>query len=204
MPPHWELCLACDPSVDVRDGVLRSGSILVYGDGDEVRIPDCCGTRYVVVWVAMEAFGTERKWKLVYLLRHAPVFPGTQYTGGSCDNVEVACECSPIPRALTVTLKNVAFCDCIHNVSGPLNYNDATGKWEASLSVPCGAGATLGVTLNCNATPQWTWTLSGCSTEGGTFALIQCSPLLLRTTNITTAGSECCDHPSGSFNLEIS
>jgi hypothetical protein len=69
----WSHYLIVDETVDVRDGCSRTpgANIITYADGDEVRIPDASGTRYVVVWVEWVSRGTPRAFKRVYLLRHA-------------------------------------------------------------------------------------------------------------------------------------
>jgi hypothetical protein len=67
-----------DDTVDIRDGVTRTPGTggLLYGDGDEVRIPNASGSRYVVTWVVMINRGTSRQFKRAYLLRDTAVWPG--------------------------------------------------------------------------------------------------------------------------------
>jgi hypothetical protein len=75
---HFTHVLDCQPEVDVRDGCSRSvgADAILYGDGDEVRIPDAAGSRYVVVWVDVVNRGTARAFKRVWLMRHEAVWPG--------------------------------------------------------------------------------------------------------------------------------
>jgi hypothetical protein len=74
----WSHYIDLDDSVDIRDGSSRVlGSDTVnYFDGDEVRIPNGAGTRYVVVWVELLNRGTPRQFKRAYLLRDTAVWPG--------------------------------------------------------------------------------------------------------------------------------
>lgn len=75
---QWTHYIDVDSDVDIRDGCSRpSGSCVVtYADGDEVRIPDGSGSRYVVVWVEIINRGTSYAYKRAYLHRHAAVWPG--------------------------------------------------------------------------------------------------------------------------------
>ena len=65
--------------VDIRDGCSRTAgsNAAVYADGDEVRIPNGSGSRYVVVWVELINRGTAGQFKRAYLLRDTAVWPGT-------------------------------------------------------------------------------------------------------------------------------
>ncbi len=67
-----------DESVDIRDGCTRTAgtTTVVYADGDEVRIPNASGTRYVVTWVVTMNRGTRHAFKRAYLLRDTAVWPG--------------------------------------------------------------------------------------------------------------------------------
>ena len=80
---QWTHVVECDHSVDVRDGCTRAAGSndLTYADGDEVRIPDATGARFVVVWVTPVARGTELAFKRVYLLRHDANWTGSLMTG---------------------------------------------------------------------------------------------------------------------------
>ena len=49
---------------------------VVYQDGDEVRVPNGSGSRYVVVWVELHNRGTPQQFKRAYLLRDTAVWPG--------------------------------------------------------------------------------------------------------------------------------
>ncbi len=70
--PIWSHYLILDESIDIRDGCSRSAgaNAITYADGDEVRIPDAGGSRFVVVWVEWVNRGTPKAFKRVYLLRH--------------------------------------------------------------------------------------------------------------------------------------
>jgi hypothetical protein len=74
----WTHYIDVDEGVDVRDGCARitGADSLAYADGDEVRIPDGSGTRYVVVWVALFNRGSSLAFKRAYLLRDVPAWPG--------------------------------------------------------------------------------------------------------------------------------
>lgn len=75
----WTHRLDVEDTVDVRDGCGRTAGLdfVVYGDGDEVRVPGGAGTtRYVVVWVEMVNRGTAVQFKRAYLLRDTPAWPG--------------------------------------------------------------------------------------------------------------------------------
>ena len=74
----WTDYLDLDETVDVRDGCTRAAgsNSVTYNDGDEVRIPNASGTRYVVVWVALMNRGTARPFKRVYLMRDTAAWPG--------------------------------------------------------------------------------------------------------------------------------
>ena len=75
---NWTHYMDLPSEVDVRDGCTRTdgSNAITYADGDEVRIPDVSGTRYVVVWVEIRNVGTPLQFKRAYLLRHAAVWPG--------------------------------------------------------------------------------------------------------------------------------
>src|SRR5687767_14257566 len=66
---QWTHVVECDYTVDIRDGCTRAAgsSDLTYADGDEVRIPDAGGARFVVVWVTPVQRGSELAFKRVYL-----------------------------------------------------------------------------------------------------------------------------------------
>jgi hypothetical protein len=76
----WSHVLEVDEATDLRDGCTRAAgaNAVTYADGDEVRIPDGSGTRYVVVWVekVMSPPGCSPACKRAYLLRHAAAWPG--------------------------------------------------------------------------------------------------------------------------------
>src|SRR5262249_27584278 len=74
----WTHYLDFDDSVDVRDGGTRLGGAdsINYNDGDEVRVPNASGSRYVVVWVEVVNRGTPRQFKRAYLLRDTASWPG--------------------------------------------------------------------------------------------------------------------------------
>jgi hypothetical protein len=74
----WSHYIDLDDTVDIRDGMTRTAgaAALTYADGDEVRIPNASGTRYVVTWVVMINRGTSRQFKRAYLLRDTAVWPG--------------------------------------------------------------------------------------------------------------------------------
>ena len=74
----WSHYLDVDDTVDIRDGITRTigSGALLYADGDEVRIPNGSGSRYVVTWVVMMNRGTTRQFKRAYLLRDTAVWPG--------------------------------------------------------------------------------------------------------------------------------
>ncbi len=80
---QWTHVVECDYSVDIRDGCTRAAGSndLTYADGDEVRIPDASGTRFVVVWVTPVNRGSELAFKRVYLLRHDATWTGTFMSG---------------------------------------------------------------------------------------------------------------------------
>ena len=63
---------------DVRDGATRTAgaNAVTYADGDELRIPDASGSRFVVVWVETVNRGDGSQYKRAYLMRHAAVWPG--------------------------------------------------------------------------------------------------------------------------------
>src|SRR5437762_3561390 len=57
-PLAWTHYLDLDDSVDIRDGCTRTGGDGVnFFDGDEVRVPNASGSRYVVVWVEVLNLG---------------------------------------------------------------------------------------------------------------------------------------------------
>lgn len=74
----WTHYIDIDDSVDLRDGCGRAlgGPAQLYADGDEVRIPNASGTRYVVVWVVMINAGSPHQFKRAYLARDTAVWPG--------------------------------------------------------------------------------------------------------------------------------
>ncbi|MFL5342629.1 MAG: hypothetical protein ACJ8F7_21050 [Gemmataceae bacterium] len=74
----WSHYIDLNDTVDIRDGCQRLGGsdTIQYGDGDEVRIPNGSGSRYVVVWVELLNRGTAQQFKRVYLLRDTAVWPG--------------------------------------------------------------------------------------------------------------------------------
>lgn len=75
----WTHRLDVADTVDVRDGCGRTPGLdfVVYGDGDEVRVPGGAGTtRYVVVWVEVVNRGTAVEFKRAYLLRDTAAWPG--------------------------------------------------------------------------------------------------------------------------------
>ena len=67
----WTHRMQVDPGTDIRDGCIRTPglNLLIYGDGDEVRIPSGGSTRYVVVWVENKGEGTPQACRRVYLMR---------------------------------------------------------------------------------------------------------------------------------------
>ena|SRR5437867_2854512 len=74
----WTEYLDVDDTADIRDGCTRlaGGDSVIYADGDEVRIPNGSGSRYVVVWVELVNRGTSRQFKRAYLVRDTAVWPG--------------------------------------------------------------------------------------------------------------------------------
>src|SRR5947209_7667237 len=54
-PIVWTHFLDLDDTVDIRDACTRlvGSNTVTYGDGDEVRIPNASGSRFVVVWVVL-------------------------------------------------------------------------------------------------------------------------------------------------------
>ena len=74
----WSHYIDLDDAVDVRDGCTRlvGADAVNFIDGDEVRIPNASGSRYVVVWVELINRGTTRQFKRAYLLRDTAVWPG--------------------------------------------------------------------------------------------------------------------------------
>jgi hypothetical protein len=74
----WTHYIDLDETVDIRDGCTRipGADSLQYADGDEVRIPNGSGSRYVVVWVELMNRGTTRQYKRAYLVRDAAAWPG--------------------------------------------------------------------------------------------------------------------------------
>src|SRR5262249_4491961 len=74
----WTHYIDVDSTVDVRDGCTRAAGFdaITYSDGDEVRIPDGSGSRYVDVWVEVVNRGSAQQWKRAYLLRAPAVWPG--------------------------------------------------------------------------------------------------------------------------------
>jgi hypothetical protein len=74
----WSHYIDLDETVDIRDGVTRTpgAGALLFADGDEVRIPNTSGTRYVVTWVVTINRGSSRQFKRAYLLRDTAVWPG--------------------------------------------------------------------------------------------------------------------------------
>lgn len=75
---QWTHYIDVNSTADIRDGCVRvpSAPTVSYADGDEVRIPNGSGSRYVVVWVEVLNRGTGQEFKRVYLHRHAAVWPG--------------------------------------------------------------------------------------------------------------------------------
>jgi hypothetical protein len=73
----WTHTLDLQPGTDVRDGSTRTPSTasVVYGEGDEIRVPTGGSTRYVLVWVEVVARGTPAQFLRAYLLRHAASWP---------------------------------------------------------------------------------------------------------------------------------
>jgi hypothetical protein len=55
---------------------LAGQDAVIYADGDEVRIPDAAGSRFVVVWVEMVDRGSPNQFKRAYLVRDTAVWPG--------------------------------------------------------------------------------------------------------------------------------
>jgi hypothetical protein len=74
----WTHYLDLADTVDIRDGCTRTAgnNAVNFADGDEVRIPNASGSRYVVVWVEMLNRGTPRQFKRAYLLRDTAAWPG--------------------------------------------------------------------------------------------------------------------------------
>jgi hypothetical protein len=74
----WTHYLDLDEGVDIRDACSRLGGAdaVNYFDGDEVRIPNASGSRYVVVWVEVINRGTARQYKRAYLVRDTAAWPG--------------------------------------------------------------------------------------------------------------------------------
>ena len=74
----WTHYLDMDATVDVRDGCTRlaGADSLQFADGDELRIPNGSGSRYVAVWVEWHNRDTPQQFKRVYLLRAVAVWPG--------------------------------------------------------------------------------------------------------------------------------
>jgi hypothetical protein len=74
----WSHYIDVNDTVDIRDGCSRiAGAMAVqYADGDEVRIPNASGSRYVVVWVQLINRGTPAQFKRAYLFRDTAVWPG--------------------------------------------------------------------------------------------------------------------------------
>lgn len=72
MVPTWTHYLVLDSAVDVLDGCTRTAGspLIVYADGDEVRVPaGATSPRYIVVWVELVDQGTPREFKRAYLAR---------------------------------------------------------------------------------------------------------------------------------------
>jgi hypothetical protein len=69
---QWTHRLIIDEGVDLRDNCdrLDGVNLLVFHDGDEVRIPPLTGERYVVVWVEVVALDTPQEFQRAYLMRH--------------------------------------------------------------------------------------------------------------------------------------
>ena len=78
----WSHYIDCAISHDIRDGCTRTApnNYLSYNDGDEVRIPDENGTRYVVVFVTPMVFGIKVPYKRAYLMRHDAVWDGSGWS----------------------------------------------------------------------------------------------------------------------------
>lgn len=74
----WTHYIDLEDDVDVRDACSRLGGAdsIQFADGDEVRIPNASGSRYVVVWVEVINRGTARQFKRAYLLRDTAAWPG--------------------------------------------------------------------------------------------------------------------------------
>jgi len=72
----WTHYIELNDTVDIHDGCSRTaGSNAVqYADGDEVRIPNGSGSRYVVVWVELINRGTAGQFKRAYLMRDTMVW----------------------------------------------------------------------------------------------------------------------------------
>lgn len=75
----WTHFLDVGMAVDIRDGQTRAAgtNVLTYADGDEIRIPDDNGCKFVVVLVVRMAMGSMDPFKRAYLMRDDPVFTGT-------------------------------------------------------------------------------------------------------------------------------
>jgi hypothetical protein len=74
----WSHYIDLNDTVDIRDGCTRLGGAdaVQYADGDEVRIPNASGSRYVVVWVEVINRGTPAQFKRAYLVRDTAAWPG--------------------------------------------------------------------------------------------------------------------------------
>lgn len=75
----WTDYVDVSSSLDVRDGCNRAAGldVIVYGDGDEVRVPSGTAvTRYVVVRVTNMRDSAGNYFKRVFLLRDQPHWPG--------------------------------------------------------------------------------------------------------------------------------
>src|SRR5258708_38061514 len=67
----WTDYIDVADTVDVRDGCTRTAGAdaVTFHDGDEVRIPNGSGSRFVVVWVERVNLGTAQAFQRAYLLR---------------------------------------------------------------------------------------------------------------------------------------
>lgn len=75
---------------------MAGANTLVFGDGDAVWIPDCCGVKYVAVWVTYMTAGGLQLWKRVYLRRDTANWTGPPYSTACIGN---CCGCVAVPQA---------------------------------------------------------------------------------------------------------
>lgn len=92
----YDAAIVMDTDADVRDGTERTTNLLTgdpedgwdYNEGDEIRIPNCCGWRFSVVYVTVHTLPTGEVYKYVYVRRHEvnnwcvlqrpwPIFPSS-------------------------------------------------------------------------------------------------------------------------------